>query len=304
MTSDGREGKEAGTWTGHSSLVTVPWRGWRDLPPSAQTGRDAWLELSHPLHADLGRIAFFPRPRFARIMSQPQHPLNVTEIQMVCHFGTHVDAPCHFIPDGPAFHEIPLDRLHGPGVVWRLDCEPYGGIEPAVFDRAQPALHPGDILLLDTGWADHFGTERYNQNPSLSVAAAQWLVEHGVKLVGVDFATPDLAVDRRVDGFDDTHQQFRGHHAQNLSHAFLIQMLTARRDHLIKQRETVAHAAFSGLSERGDGAFVGGNIFFPRHPAKPIEDFAIIQQAKGKVLAARLDRGGQLVRLRGGQNEE
>ena len=187
--------------TDKCSLTTLPWRGWCKLPESAQTGCGAWIELSHALRADLGRIAFFPQPRFERIMSQPRDPVNVTEIQMVCHFGTHVDAPCHFIPGGPAFHEIPLDRLHGPGVVWRLDCEPYGVIEPAVFERATPAVRPADIVLLDTGWADHFGTERYDQNPALSIAAAQWLVDHGVKLVGVDFATPDLAVNRRPPDF-------------------------------------------------------------------------------------------------------
>jgi kynurenine formamidase len=187
--------------TDNWSLVTLPWRGWREFPASAQTGRGAWIELSHTLRADLGRIAFFPQPRFERIMSRPKDPLNVTEMQMVCHFGTHVDAPCHFIPDAPAFHEIPLDRLHGSGVVWRLDCDPYAVIEPAVFERATPAACPGDIVLLDTCWADHFGTPRYDQNPSLSVAAAQWLVDHGVKLVGFDFATPDLAVSRRAAGF-------------------------------------------------------------------------------------------------------
>jgi kynurenine formamidase len=185
----------------HRSLTSFPWRGWRALPEPAQTGHGAWIELSHTLRPDLGRIAFFPQPRFERIMSQPQDPLNVTEIQMVCHFGTHVDAPCHFIPDAPAFHQIPLDRLYGPGVVWRLDCAPYDVVEPAMLERATPPARPGDIVLIDSGWADHFGAERYDQNPSLSVAAAQWLVDQGVKLLGVDFATPDLAVNRRPPGF-------------------------------------------------------------------------------------------------------
>ena len=196
------KGKSSELVTDHSSLVTFSWRGWRALPSGTPGGVGVWSELSHRLHADLGRISFFPRPRFERIMSQPQHPLNATEIQMVCHFGTHVDAPCHFIADGPAFHEIPLERLHGPGVVWRLDCEPYGVIEPKQFEHATPALQAGDMVLLDTGWADHFGTERYDHNPSLSPAAAHWLVERNVKLLGVDFATPDLAVDRRPAGFD------------------------------------------------------------------------------------------------------
>jgi kynurenine formamidase len=174
------------------------WQGWdrvSDVSPD-------WIELSHPLCAELARIPYFPPARFERIMSQPKDPVNLTEMQMVCHFGTHVDAPCHFIADGPAFHEIPLDRLYGPGVVWRLECEPYGLIEPADLDRLRPELRSDDILLLDAGCAEHLGTERYGQHPSLSPAAAEWLVERRVKLLGVDFATPDLATNRRPAGFD------------------------------------------------------------------------------------------------------
>ena len=180
------------------------WRGWRAFPtrPSPAASVDEpWVELSHPLRADLSRGSFLPAPRFSRLMSMPTHPMNVTEIQMVCHFGTHVDAPIHFLPDGPAFHEIPLDRLYGPGVVWRLPCEPYELIEPERFEQTGPPLNPGDILLLDTGWAEHFGTERYEQQPSLSLTAAEWLVEHGVKLLGIDFTTPDLAINRRPPDF-------------------------------------------------------------------------------------------------------
>jgi kynurenine formamidase len=57
-------------------------------------------------------------------------------------------------------------------------------------------------VLIDAGWADRVGTQTYQQNPALTVDAAEWLVTQGVKLLGVDFATPDLAVDRRPPGFD------------------------------------------------------------------------------------------------------
>jgi len=174
------------------------WQGWDAVSDEASD----WIELSHPLCSELARIPYFPPARFERIMSQPKDPVNLTEMQMVCHFGTHVDAPCHFIADGPAFHEIPLDRLCGPGVVWRLECEPYKLIEPTDLERLRPELRAGEILLLDTGCAEHLGTERYGQHPSLSPACAEWLVERRVKLVGVDFATPDLATSRRPAGFD------------------------------------------------------------------------------------------------------
>lgn len=177
------------------------WHGWRSRGAQAHRPNE-WIELSHPLSAALARIPFFPPARFERIMSMPKDPLNATEIQMVCHFGTHVDAPCHFIPEGPAFHQIPLDRLQGPGVVWHVDAEPYGLIDAATLARQRPALRPDDIVLLDTGWSAHIGSERYGENPSLSADASAWLVEQRIKLLAVDFVTPDLAVPRRPPGFD------------------------------------------------------------------------------------------------------
>src|SRR5262245_28903032 len=170
------------------------WQGWRPSPPlPTAAGVGPWLELSHPLRADLSGIAFLPTPRFARIMSMPADPLNVTEIQMVCHFGTHVDAPCHFIADGPAFHDIPLERLCGPGVVWRVDAEPYGTIDATTLARLTPPVRSGDIVLLDTGWAAYNGTPEYERHPCLTVDAAEWLVALHVTRAGSLVITPDLA---------------------------------------------------------------------------------------------------------------
>jgi kynurenine formamidase len=39
-------------------------------------------------------------------------------------------------------------------------------------------------------------------HPALAVSAARWLVDRGVKLLGLDLPTPDLAVPRRPPGFD------------------------------------------------------------------------------------------------------
>jgi hypothetical protein len=108
------------------------WQGWQ----SGATGNDPspWIDLSHPLRADLPRIPFFPPARFERVMSMPRDPLNVTEIQMVCHFGTHIDAPCHFIPDGPRSINC-RRRLCGGGVVGAILHEPDGVIVPEMLGR-------------------------------------------------------------------------------------------------------------------------------------------------------------------------
>jgi len=179
------------------------WRGWIELPDPVPCQADGeWLDLSHQLDEAMPRAAVFPPPRFRRLRCLPADPHNATEFSMVVHTGTHLDAPRHFFADGPAFHEIPLSRLHGPGVVWRLDCERDSTIEPAQLAAARPALQAGDILALDTGWTAHLGTEAYEHHPSLSPAAAEWLLEQRVKLLAVDFATPDLALHRRSPGFN------------------------------------------------------------------------------------------------------
>ncbi len=136
-------------------------------------------------------------------MAMPEHPLNVTEIQMVVHLGTHVDSPRHFYRDGPAFEDIPIERLHGAGVVWRLEKEPNSLIEPEDLAACTPTLEPGDILALNTGWSKISGTARYDdEHPALSVAAAEWIVARKVKLLAIDMPTPDLPVARRPDGFN------------------------------------------------------------------------------------------------------
>ena len=133
------------------------------------SGRRRSLALALGSIFPIPRMPSVPAPRFPRFKHIPEDPFNVTEIHMVVHLG---------------------ERLYGPGVVWRIEAEPYQVIEPADLSRMRPELRPGDILLLDTTWSELVGTETYEQHPHLSEAAAEWLVEQRVKLLAVDFGTP------------------------------------------------------------------------------------------------------------------
>jgi kynurenine formamidase len=231
----------------HPDARQAGWLGWAEMPSAALSASAApWIDLSHALSADLDRIHFLPEPRFERIVSLPEGVANITEIQMVCHFGTHIDAPVHFIADGPAMHEIPLDRLYGSGVVLKLNCAPHAVMEAAQLEASGPGVRPGDIVLLDTGWAAKMGTEAYEQHPSLGETATRWLIERRVKLLGVDFSTPDLTARRRPEKFD-----FPVHHAL-LSRGVLIAEHLTNLSPLAGQR---IDAMLCALNIRGaDGA--------------------------------------------------
>jgi arylformamidase len=177
----------------HNVHAAPGWKGWLDIPlprPTASTER--WLEISHTITEELARIPAFPQPRIRRIKSLPEAVSNLTEICMVAHHGTHVDAPVHYISDGPTMDQVPLERLYGEGVVWRIEAPPGRAIGPKEFEAARPLLKAGDIVILDTGTARYVADERYWDHPIVSGEGAEWLVRHGAKLLAVDTPTPDM----------------------------------------------------------------------------------------------------------------
>lgn len=223
------------------------WVGWNDVPaPVAATAGGPWIDLSHRLTEELSAIPTYPRPKFEVWRAMPEWPANIMMMTMVVHHGTHLDAPNHFIADGPAFDAVPLERLWGPGVVWRFDKPEYGVIDVPDLEAARPLVRPGDIVLFDTGWAARVDTPAYERHPSLTQAAAEWLRNRRVKMIGVDFATPDLAPTNRHPGF-----WWPVHHTL-LPHGILIAEHVANLHHLSNRR---IEAIFAGLSIAGsDGA--------------------------------------------------
>jgi kynurenine formamidase len=146
---------------------------------------------------------------------------------MPCHVGTHVDAPCHFIPGAPSIDEVGLDRLCGEGIVGRLRVREPHTITAAELDELD--VLAGDILVLDTGWWDAADGDRVDHS-HLGEDAAARLVERRVKLLGFDAPTPDLPVHRRPAGFGwPVHHLLLSHGvlvAENLTN--LVPELTGR----------------------------------------------------------------------------
>lgn len=118
-------------------------------------------------------------------------------VTLTTHTGTHMDAPLHYGPrtgSKPArsIEQVPLEWCIGPGV--RLDLRHVpAGSEISVDDiqkslsAAQHHLSPGDIVLLWTGADALWGTAEYQTDyPGLSEAATRYLVELGVRVIGID----------------------------------------------------------------------------------------------------------------------
>jgi arylformamidase len=160
------------------------------------------IDLSRVIYDGMPKIPVLPEVRVQKFLSlEKGHPLNVTELSLPCHAGTHVDAPIHIMPNGKSIEELPLDAFVGTGAVIGVTK---GGEEVTAKDleASGVAVNRGDILMLYTGWDEKFDTPDYNMHPYLSVDAAEWMVQKGIKMFGIDCITVDLPTPLRPKGFD------------------------------------------------------------------------------------------------------
>jgi arylformamidase len=108
------------------------------------------------------------------------------------HTGTHIDAPLHFIPGGATVDTIPLEQLNGPARLLDLSDTPaFGGIEVEQLKRVAGDKSVERVLIRFDG-DKRLGTlGYYSDQPWLSEESAQWLVDNGCRLVGLDVSMPD-----------------------------------------------------------------------------------------------------------------
>jgi arylformamidase len=128
-------------------------------------------------------------------------PSNVSRLDCDVHAGTHVDAPRHLLENGATAEQLPLEILIGPTTVAYL---PHADAITA-DDLAALNLPAGtERLLLRTRnselWAAG-ASEFCKDYAALTADAARWLVERGIRLIGVDY----LSVQRYGDS-PLTHQ--------------------------------------------------------------------------------------------------
>ncbi len=112
---------------------------------------------------------------------------NVSHISLGAHTGTHVDAPYHFIASGVTLDQVPLDRFIGKAEVVEIlnvdrisstdleNTKISSGVEKVLFKTRNSQY-----------WTQAAG-EFKEDFVALSPDAAQYLVDRGITLVGIDY---------------------------------------------------------------------------------------------------------------------
>lgn len=117
--------------------------------------------------------------------------------QMGVHSTTHLDAPWHYAPTSegkPAktIDQVPLEWCYGDGIV--IDMKHKADFEAITVEDIQQflsknnlSLTPGLIVLIKTGRDKHMGTkEFFERGTGMSAQATAWLIDQGIKVMGID----------------------------------------------------------------------------------------------------------------------
>ena len=132
---------------------------------------------------------------------------NVSRLDFGSHTGTHVDAPKHFFDDGAGVDTLALDVLMGPARLVVMD--------DSVTSVGRAELEPLNLtgvtrLLIRTrnsAWLASGSMEFHPDYTYVAPDGAAWLVELGVRLVGVDY----LSVEQFHSGHHRTHRTLLEH---------------------------------------------------------------------------------------------
>jgi len=160
--------------------------------------------------------------------------------EMLEHFGTHIDAPAHFVSNSPTIDQIDPDKMILPAVVidvreeveknpdYRLTKE-----KVAAFEK-KASIPAGSAVFLLTGWGKRWGDAKLYRNadakgesrfPGFGGEAAKYLIEDKkVYALGID----TLSIDYGLSKDFEVHKLALGHKLFMMENVDKLDLLPAQ----------------------------------------------------------------------------
>ena len=151
------------------------------------------VDLSHVIEHGMTTYPGLPGPHICDFWTREGSAANyddgssfqIGKIEMVANTGTYLDSPFHRYADGKDLADLPLSSLADlAGIMVRQPWDKEIVVDATAFEGLDVA---GKAVLVHTGWDRHWRTDRYGDgHPFLTAAAADWLIDNGAALVGID----------------------------------------------------------------------------------------------------------------------
>lgn len=171
------------------------------------------IDLSHTVEHGMITYKGLPAPLICDYLSREASRKVYTEgtefhigrIDMVANTGTYIDSPFHRYADGADLSELNLNSIADvEGIIIRATERSGRALGVEQFQQRDVR---GKAVLVHTGWDVHWRTDQYfEEHPFLTAEAAQYLVDSGAVIVGID----SLNIDYTGDGTRPVHSVLLG----------------------------------------------------------------------------------------------
>lgn len=166
------------------------------------------IDVSHTIEEGMITYKGLPGPVICDYLSREQSRNHYSEgtefqigkIEMVANTGTYIDSPFHRYASGDDLSALNLFSLAN---LDAIVVQATGAAGRAINQDTFTGLEiKGKAVLIYTGWATHWRTDRYFEgHPYLTADAAEYLAEGRAALVGID----SLNIDDTGDGNRPAH---------------------------------------------------------------------------------------------------
>jgi len=150
------------------------------------------VDLTHPFADGMPVFPGLPEPSFRSIARVEVDGYAMSELHLINHIGTHVDAPAHQIAGGDTLDEIPLTRLVTDALTIDVSDREPGPLSVEEIEPYLAKVRRDDIVLLYSNNARNYGDDAYWTGWSYPDAdAARALVATDLSAIGFDGPSAD-----------------------------------------------------------------------------------------------------------------
>jgi kynurenine formamidase len=220
------------------ALLVFAQRHGEATPPSGFRGV---VDLTHTLNAQVPTYEVptkTPAYHTKTVATIAKDGYFAREISLPEHFGTHIDAPAHFVEGMWTVDQIPAQRLVAPLVVMDVSANAKGNPDyqisvedVAAWEKVHDQIPLNSIVMVRTGWDSRWNSVKDYRNadskgvmhfPGYSEDAAHFLVE-GRKVLGIGIDTLSIdygpSKDFPVHLYDLRHSVYQLENVANLERA-------------------------------------------------------------------------------------
>ena len=146
------------------------------------------IDLTHTIHRNIDVFPGDDPIELDQIRTLENDGFNNYRLSTGMHVGTHIDGPKHMTTNTRLMADLPLEMFTGKGVL--IDVS---GEETIAFRESfRTSIQPESIVLFYSGMDHHFGEADYfTTYPDMSEELARFLTDRHVKIVGLDWVSPD-----------------------------------------------------------------------------------------------------------------